>query len=109
MQDASDWRDLLVSLGFETTLLTNRQATRDAMLAGLQDLVSTAAPGDVVVFQYAGHGTQFEDLGEAPGDEDDGKDEAFCPADMDSGAYVIDDDVRAIFATIGPGVNVTCR
>lgn len=108
VQDASDWRDMLTSLGFETTLLTNRQATREAMLSGLQDLVSTASPGDIVVFQYAGHGTQLDDLGNEPGDEDDGKDEAFCPADMDAGAFVIDDDVRAIFATIGAGVNVTC-
>jgi hypothetical protein len=61
-----------------------------------------------VVFQYAGHGTQLEDLGDEPGDEDDGKDEAFCPVDMDKGAFLIDDDVRAIFGTIREGVNVTC-
>jgi hypothetical protein len=108
VQDATDWRDALASLGFETTLLTNALATRAALLSGLTDLVSTAQPGDVVVFQYAGHGTQFDDLGGGAGDEDDGRDEAFCPADMDKGAYVIDDDVRAIFATIGAGVNVTC-
>jgi hypothetical protein len=106
--DATDWRDTLVRLGFETTLLTNRQATRQAMLAGLTDLVSTARAGDIVVFQYAGHGTQFDDLADEPGDEDDGRDEAFCPADMDKGAYVIDDDVRAIFATLPDGVNLTC-
>ena len=104
--DAKDWQGALNGLGFETTLLTNAKATRKAILDGLTGFIEDAEAGDVVVFQYAGHGTQLPD---ADGDdEDDGRDEAFCPIDMDTGAYVIDDDVRAIFASIKEGVNVTC-
>ena len=43
--DATDWRDTLTSLGFETTLLTNKQATREAILAGLADLVEQLTAG----------------------------------------------------------------
>ena len=43
----------------------------------------TAGPGDVIVWQYAGHGTKVPDVNgdEAQGDSP-GQDEAICPVDM---------------------------
>ena len=69
-------------LGFsEIAVLHNHQATREAILAGLSELVTTSRAGDVVVFQFAGHGTQLPDMGsdEADGDTP-GQDEALCPS-----------------------------
>ncbi len=69
-------------------------------------MITSSAVGDIVVFQYAGHGTQLPDHN---GDEgDDGKDEALCPFDFADGAFVIDDDVAEVFRSISEGVNVTC-
>jgi hypothetical protein len=92
-------------MGFSTTRLENGQATREAMLNHLSRLISESRPGDTIVFQYAGHGTQLPDTG---ADEDDLQDEALCPFDYASGAFVIDDDLRAIFRNIPAGVGVTC-
>ena len=59
----------------------------------------------MVVFQYAGHGTQVDDL---DGDEtEDRLDEAFCPVDFPTGRFLIDDDIRSVFSHVRAGVNVT--
>ncbi|WP_395088245.1 caspase family protein [Armatimonas sp.] len=57
-----------------------------------EHLIQKAAPGDLVVFYYSGHGTQVPDLNK---DEQDGKDEALCPYDAGStiGSYITDDDL----------------
>jgi hypothetical protein len=107
--DARDWARTLGTLGFETTLLLDDVATRTRILADLRALISGSQPGDVVVFQYSGHGTELEDI---DGDEVDGtngaRDEALCPYDIAQGAFVIDDDLAEIFGAIPDGVNVTC-
>jgi hypothetical protein len=58
--------------------LLDDQAGRDDILAALDRLVERTAPGDVVVIQYSGHGSQVPDL---EGDEADGLDETIVPHD----------------------------
>ena len=103
--DARMWADALSQLGFTTSLLLDGQATREAMDRELLALVGSSVLGDVIVFQYAGHGTHVPDLN---GDEEDGTDEALCPVDFAAGALYIDDDIAAVFARIPDGVNMTC-
>jgi hypothetical protein len=107
--DARAWGAVLETLGFSVSYLMNEQATHSAILKGLQQLIAASAPGDVTVFQFAGHGTELEDI---DGDEVDGtngpKDEALCPYDISQGAFVIDDDIAEVFTGIREGVNVTC-
>jgi hypothetical protein len=110
VNDARDWATAFMRLGFERPrMLLDRQATRDGIMSALAGLVTDSRAGDVIVFQYAGHGTQVPDL---DGDEIDGdtpdQDEALCPVDFDSGALLIDDDLRTIFARLPDGVNLTC-
>ena len=62
------------------TMLTNAQATRDAMLAALDALVSATQRDDVVVFYYAGHGSQMTDR---EGDEASGLDNTLMPVDSE--------------------------
>lgn len=108
--DAKLWATTLVNLGFETPqLLLNQEATRSAILDAVNKLVTESQLGDVIVIQYAGHGTQLPDVS---GDENGGatpnKDEAIVPFDFLSGAYLLDDELGAIFTRIPAGVNVTC-
>ncbi len=108
--DAQLWQTTLRSLGFDdVTTLLDREATRDAILASLTHIITTSVAGDTVAFQFAGHGTQLPDAGsdEADGDSP-AHDEAICPINYDEGAFVIDDDIGAIFEQIPEGVNVTC-
>ncbi len=108
--DALSWADALMRIGFERpVMLLDGQATRDAILRSLSSLVATSKPGDVIVFQYSGHGAQLPDVdGDEEGQDTAGQDEAICPFDFASGAFVIDDDISDVFARIPEGVNVTC-
>jgi hypothetical protein len=109
VNDARQWRDTLRSLGFdEPKMLTDREATRSAILDHLNELIQSSQAGDVLVFQYAGHGTQVRDLNgdEADGDSP-GKDEALCPIDYAEGRFLIDDDLAVAFDQVPPGVSMT--
>ncbi len=104
--DARAWARTLTGLGFEAPrMLLNGEASQQNILTSFRELVDGSRPGDVVVIQYSGHGTQLADVN---GDEEDNMDEALCPHDFASGAFILDDDVAAVFARIPEGVNVTC-
>lgn len=105
VNDATNWAKGLRELGFSVTSLHDQEASRKAILDAFGQLVTSARAGDVVVFQFAGHGTQVDDLDR---DEEDSRDEAFCPADFADGRLLIDDDIRALVAGLQPGVNLTC-
>lgn len=109
VRDAELWREVLQAQGFEVMLLRNEQAREAPLMAALRDLLLAAAPGDELVFQFAGHGTQAPDL---DGDEADGDtpgyDEALCPHDYDQGPLVVDDSLAALINQVPAGVRVTC-
>ena len=104
VNDASRWQEALKGLGFSVSSLHDEQATREAVLGGLRELIGNSRDGDVIVFQYAGHGTQITDQ---DGDESDGRDEAYCPVDFRSGALLIDDDLAGAVRLLPDGVNLT--
>jgi hypothetical protein len=104
--DARMWAESLHRLGFTTSLLTDKQATRNDIEQELKALLAQSRAGDVVVFQYAGHGTHVPDL---DGDEGvSGEDQALCPIDFETGALFIDDDLRKVLGQAPDGVCVTC-
>lgn len=106
--DARAWAEALRAAEFEVTEMTDAVATRDEILRGILELVSQAAPGDVLALQYSGHGTFVPDL---DADEEDGnvaKDEALCPVDFrKQGRLIIDDDLARIWDVIPEGVSLT--
>ncbi|HYP05201.1 MAG TPA: caspase family protein [Bryobacteraceae bacterium] len=106
VNDAKLWASTFQALRFdEVRMLVNGEATHQRMSAELTRLIGEARPGDCVVFQYAGHGTQVPDM---DGDEERGEDQAFVPVDYEAGKFLIDDEVRLIFSRINSGVNLTC-
>lgn len=52
--------------------------TRDAIKRAFDKLATTVRQGDLVIIQFSGHGTRQRDVN---GDESDGVDEVFLPAD----------------------------
>ena len=104
VNDANRWQEALRGLGFSVKSLHDEQATREAILGGLRELIGDSRNGDVIVFQYAGHGTQVTD---DDGDEGDGRDEAYCPVDFRSGALLIDVDLAVEVRRLPDGVYLT--
>ena len=92
--DAKAWGAWLGKHGFEVSFLLDQQAKAAAILDGINTVLSKAAANDVVVIQYAGHGTQIED---SSGDEADKLDEAWVPIDFEDGNFVIDDMLGDLF------------
>jgi len=109
--DANLWANTLSNQGFTAELLLEDQATAAAIRANLASMINNSQPGDHLVFQFAGHGTQFDDISgdEAGGDTPD-KDECLCAYDVGSGidGLVIDDQLREIISRMPQGVNLTC-
>ena len=112
VRDAHNMQDLLTGhLGFDADqirLLTDEQATRGAILAGVRDwLVAGTEPDSRALFYFAGHGYYRED---EDGDEPDGVDEALVPHDArfvsDGSAparmenLIIDDEIGSLFGQL---------
>ena len=84
--------------GFQTAniqLLTDENATRDGILAGLARLLASVGPDDLAVLFYAGHGSQMPDR---EGTKPSGWDETLVPHDSGRGAHpnrdITDDEIR---------------
>jgi len=77
-------------------ILAEGNATRDGILQAMKKyLLDEPAPGDTVVFYYAGHGSQrYNSLTDKPF----GLDETIVPSDASSGAYDIrDKEIARLF------------
>lgn len=103
VNDANDWAAELQQRGFTVHTLLDDQATKAAMVQAIRERLEAAAAGDLVVITFSGHGTIAPDR---DGDEADGYDEALCPFDIGRGEVLVDDDIRTLFASRGPGVRV---
>ncbi|MGB9182094.1 MAG: caspase family protein [Pyrinomonadaceae bacterium] len=104
VNDAEAWAALLKD-HFDFTdvkTLTDKNATKANIVAGIKNLLAGAKSGDILVFTNASHGTYVADT---DGDEP-GYDEALCPYDTDSN-LLIDDELREIFTGIPSGVMLT--
>jgi hypothetical protein len=74
--DARDLSETLTRAGAaEVKYIHGPNATRDAVNAGLKDLVSRSKKGDLVIISFAGHGTQIPEA--VKGSKPDGLDEAY--------------------------------
>lgn len=108
--DVQAWADMFKRAGFEDpVMLLDEKATLAAIVENLSSLVTSSRPGDVIAFQYSGHGTQLPDVSDDElGGDSPGEDEAICPYDFASGNFLIDDDIGEIFNRLPSGVNLTC-
>jgi len=109
VNDVTNVRDILIKYyGFkvrEIRVLVDARATKKGMMDRLAWLVTDSEAGDRLLFHFSGHGSQIRDR---DGDElKDHLDEILCPHDMDwGGTYVVDEDLRDIFAGLPKGVNL---
>jgi hypothetical protein len=104
VQDSENWAAALLRLGFQVRTLRDREATRAGLVESLGKLIHDGREGDQLVFQFAGHGTQVDDLS---GDDQDRFDEVVVPVDFDSGALLIDDDIYELCKELRTGARLT--
>jgi metacaspase-1 len=106
VNDARAWAELLMShYDFpraDVKLITDVEATKANMIAGIKGLLAGAKSGDVLVFTNSSHGTYLADT---DGDEPS-YDEALCPYDVAS-ELLKDDELRELFADLAQGVRLT--
>jgi len=115
INDVHSWKELLIEIyGFEErdmVILTDDNSqdrfkpTLDNIRSGLQWLVAGAAPGDVLFWQYSGHGSQQRSKSQ---NEADGMDEVLCPCDYQRSGMLVDDEIFDIVVRpIESGVKLT--
>lgn len=90
--------------GADMRLVVDHRATREAIRNRLEWLVDGARAGDILVFQYAGHGSQVPCRSS---DEVDQFDECIIPIDHDWDNPFRDDDLAEFVRMIPDGVNFT--
>jgi hypothetical protein len=104
VNDALQWSSLLEKrFGFEVKRLLDAEATKNNIMAELQDLLAKAKAGDVLTFVIASHGTYRADIN---GDEPDYED-ALCPYDVDSGNLILSSELQTLFSDLQEGVRLT--
>jgi hypothetical protein len=103
VNDANDWKAALKDRGFTVRLLQDSDATKEAMVREIRNLVTAAQSGDAVVITYSGHGSWVPDL---DGDEPDARDEVLCPYDIAQNRPLIDDEIHALFGERAKGVRI---
>ena len=109
VNDVTDVSAVLTEFGgfkqSDITVLTDKAATKKAMMAGIQKLLKASKKGDVALLHYSGHGSHVPD--DEPRDEADGRDEILCPTDLNWDDTMRDDWLRETFDTVREGVNLT--
>ena len=82
------------------------QPTGQAIISGMEWLLSDAKPGDSLFLHYSGHGGQAAD---DAADEEDGKDETLIPVDYQKSGQIRDDTVfKLLVAPLPKGVQLVC-
>ena len=108
VNDVKNLAGVLTSLyGFrkgDVRLMTDADATKRSMQAGIRELIRSGRKGDVLVLHYSGHGSNVPDKS---GDEADERDEILCPHDLDWKDPLTDDWLRSTFDSLKSGVNLT--
>jgi hypothetical protein len=106
VNDAKAWAEILVShydfARDDVKLIFDEEATKENIMAGLDDLLAGATAGDVLVFTNSSHGTYVADTS---GDEPM-YDEALCPYDC-ADNLIVDDELRVLFEDLPRGVHLT--
>jgi len=103
VNDAEDWSTVLAERGYEVDTLFNEEATAAEILSKLAAMVSRCEYGDIACFTFSGHGSWVPD---ESGDEPDGRDEVICPADIEQGIWISDDQLAEVFAERARGARV---
>jgi len=101
VNDASAFRDVSVSLGYDDVILTNENATTANFTAAMRQAATNLFAGDYLFVTFSGHGSQITN--NSSDEEADLMDETLCFYDR----MLIDDELHALLSELRAGVHVT--
>ena len=99
INDATDMQAIADSLGYQSLLLTDSDATADRVVQEIGQAAQDLQSGDILLLSYSGHGGQVDDVN---GDELDGQDETWVLWDR----QLIDDELYALWSRFAGGVRI---
>jgi hypothetical protein len=103
INDVNAVQSYLVSKGFTCQSITDQtplKPTRDNILHSFKQLLMNGIAGDVLVFEFSGHGMYVRDRNR---DETDGYDESIVSKDM---KYILDDDFKSLLVHLKKDVTL---
>ncbi len=104
VQDALDFKTALFNNGWggrdQVTLLTDLDATHDAIKNAIAGVVSVAGPKDEVVFFYSGHGSISNYDADGDGEK---RDECMVPVELTAASHYWDGDLKVDFQNCKAG------
>lgn len=99
INDANAMLAIADSCGYQSTLLTDEQATAGQVIQAIGQAAQQLAAGDHFLLTYSGHGGQIPDVN---GDEDDGLDETWALYDR----MLVDDELYQMWSQFQAGVRI---
>jgi hypothetical protein len=99
VNDARDMKAVADSSGYESTILTDSQATANAVTRTIGRIAQQLSSGDTFLITYSGHGGQISDVN---GDESDRNDETWVLWDRE----LLDDELYRLWAEFRSGVRI---
>lgn len=104
------YKVLSEKFNFETKnidVITDYDCTKLQIINRLSNLVKNVEPGDQILFQFSGHGSQVVVNDKTNNDEADGRDEILCPIDLNWKDPLRDHELGNIFKVVPKGVKIT--
>jgi peptidoglycan hydrolase-like protein with peptidoglycan-binding domain len=99
INDARDMQSIASSLGYQSLLLTDSQATSSRVISEIGQASQALNAGDILLLSYSGHGGQVDDVN---GDEPDAMDETWVLWDR----QLIDDELYSLWSQFASGVRI---
>ena len=99
INDARDMKAIADGIGYQSSIMTDSQATAATVLQAIGQAAQQLDTGDTLLLTYSGHGGQVPD---ANGDETDGQDETWVLWDR----MVVDDELFALWSRFRAGVRI---
>jgi hypothetical protein len=97
--DALAMQKLAEKIGYQTSIISNEQATYSNVSQAIADAATSLKSGDIFFLTYSGHGSQVLDTN---ADETDGLDETWVLYDR----FILDDELYGLWSKFNPGVRI---
>jgi len=102
INDARNWLAFFGPFCASVKELLEQSATKAGMVVAISEVLGKLKADDTAIVTFSGHGTYIPDRS---GDEDDRRDEALCPFDLNMN-LLLDDELRDLLANRAAGSRV---